>query len=109
MTTTRDEYKKIRRQKSFTSIIDAMLTAQNHKCNICSRKLYEYERVPYTHSSYLYEKGMPLYGMARSEVIERSIYEVDHIIPISRGGTNSRQNLQILCRSCNARKGSRVC
>lgn len=34
--------------------------------------------------------------------------EFDHIIPLSRGGATSAGNLQILCRSCNRTKGSRI-
>ena len=30
--------------------------------------------------------------------------EVDHIVPVSRGGTNEIDNLQMLCKSCNASK-----
>ena len=30
--------------------------------------------------------------------------EVDHIVALSCGGSNDRSNLQLLCRSCNARK-----
>ena len=30
--------------------------------------------------------------------------EVDHIVALSRGGTNAMDNLQSLCRSCHSRK-----
>lgn len=31
--------------------------------------------------------------------------ELDHIVPLAKGGTNCLDNLQILCHDCNHRKG----
>lgn len=33
---------------------------------------------------------------------------LDHIYPWSRGGPDTEDNLRVLCRSCNLRKGARV-
>lgn len=38
----------------------------------------------------------------------RSHLEVDHIVPVSKGGTGDRANLQALCRKCNRIKRSRI-
>ena len=35
------------------------------------------------------------------------VFEVDHVIPQSRGGTDHFENLQLLCSHCNRLKGDR--
>jgi len=34
--------------------------------------------------------------------------EYDHILPRSKGGSNTVENIQLLCRQCNLKKGNRI-
>jgi 5-methylcytosine-specific restriction endonuclease McrA len=38
---------------------------------------------------------------------EDSILTIDHVVPVSKGGANTMENVQILCYTCNRRKGNR--
>lgn len=57
----------------------------------------------------------------RQEIFERDCYtcvncgstekeslEIDHIMPISKGGKTEPDNLQTLCHDCNFRKGNDI-
>lgn len=35
-------------------------------------------------------------------------YHIDHIIPVTRGGMNDPSNLQLLCPTCNRKKGNKT-
>lgn len=37
----------------------------------------------------------------------REIYHIDHIVPVSKGGSSWPENLQILCPPCNLSKGAK--
>lgn len=34
-------------------------------------------------------------------------YEIDHIMPVAKGGTNDRRNIQLTCAKCNRTKSAR--
>jgi hypothetical protein len=42
------------------------------------------------------------------ECRSRGRLEFDHIIPVSRGGSNTARNIELRCEPCNRRKGARV-
>lgn len=42
------------------------------------------------------------------ECSSQSYLEYDHIIPFSRGGASTVDNVQILCRGCNSKKSDRI-
>lgn len=64
----------------------------------------------------LYNVNVKLWQQIRKKVFKRDAYtcvycgrvggklEVDHIVPISRGGTNEMSNLATACRRCNRQK-----
>ena len=43
-----------------------------------------------------------------SECENEKDLQFDHIIPFSQGGSNNEQNIQILCSSCNMKKGNKI-
>jgi 5-methylcytosine-specific restriction endonuclease McrA len=47
-------------------------------------------------------------GKHRSDLNRRDCLTRDHVKPISRGGTNTWDNVVTACTKCNARKGNRL-
>ncbi|MBD2742334.1 HNH endonuclease signature motif containing protein [Coleofasciculus sp. FACHB-1120] len=42
------------------------------------------------------------------ELVFNFPFEVEHIVPLYRGGADAEFNLALACRSCNLRKGTRI-
>ena len=49
--------------------------------------------------------GIVCKGCGRSFPMD--IMQVDHIVPVSRGGKDNPSNLRLLCPTCNRRKGTK--
>lgn len=45
-------------------------------------------------------------GWCGASLVNRE-FEIDHIVPLRRGGENTPQNLAVVCQSCNRRKGDK--
>jgi 5-methylcytosine-specific restriction endonuclease McrA len=52
-----------------------------------------------------FERRFPKGGYGHYTPIEGVFLSIDHIHPKSKGGTNDRPNLRVLCTVCNTRKG----
>jgi 5-methylcytosine-specific restriction endonuclease McrA len=56
----------------------------------------------------VFERDKGICGIC-GELVERDNFQVDHVIPISRGGASMYDNVQVTHRICNQRKGARIC
>lgn len=66
------------------------------------------DRVKYGVLLDAWDDDAPGYRCARCGAYEadRKNMHVDHKIPLARGGSNDRSNLEALCRTCNLGKGA---
>lgn len=84
-------------------------------CNVLSGMLNQFEDVKTEKS----KKRTPISAKTRMRVLDRDNYtcqhcgktigdgvklHIDHIKPLSKGGSNSENNLQVLCSECNLAK-----
>jgi hypothetical protein len=48
------------------------------------------------------------YGGRCAECGSDQYLEFDHIIPVAKGGSNSEENVELLCRRCNSKKSDKI-
>lgn len=54
------------------------------------------------------EKGKLILNLFTLKGDREVMMTIDHIIPLSKGGKDSRFNLQTMCFECNVRKGNKI-
>ena len=70
-------------------------------------RLLSYVRVPYRNAVALNRRSVFLRDNHRCQYCGATAENIDHVVPRSRGGTHSWDNVVAACRPCNARKEDR--
>ena len=62
------------------------------------------ERIPYNLRRMIIERDGLRCVYCDLDLIDKEVH-IDHVIPESKGGTTTFDNLQVTCRKCNLEKG----
>ena len=83
------------RQSTHTRPIVWQEIAENFgmKCALCGSEVDP-------HDTWITSNGRRCFG--------RKYPTVDHIVPLKHGGTDTLDNVQLLCKHCNSSKGARI-
>lgn len=74
-----------------TSMVRRVMREENYTCATCGVVGFQ--------------RRFPKGGYGHYTETPGVFLSIDHISPKSRGGTNDRENLRVLCTICNTRKG----
>ncbi|MFT3894078.1 MAG: HNH endonuclease [Anaerolineales bacterium] len=66
--------------------------------------IYERQQIPDDVKMFVWQRDGGRCVKCRSQVN----LEYDHIIPVSKGGSNTARNIQLLCENCNRAKGANL-
>lgn len=81
-----------------------ILAEQNHRCHYCRRFVVAIQSIP----DYLRLKKKDPYRIyfrtLEGDVRHALIATIDHVVPLSKNGSNKRENLVAACRRCNLRR-----
>lgn len=71
-------------------------------------RLRRFVRVPYARRVPLTRRAVFARDAGRCQYCARRAENLDHVVPRSRGGTHTWENVVASCRRCNTRKGNRT-
>jgi 5-methylcytosine-specific restriction endonuclease McrA len=71
-------------------------------------RLRRYVRVPYRRRIALSRRAVFARDLNRCQYCGDGAENLDHVVPRSRGGTHTWENVVAACRPCNTRKGNRT-
>lgn len=71
-------------------------------------RLRTFIKVPYSRRVPLNRRAVFVRDGHRCQYCGRSAENLDHVVPRSRGGTHTWENVVACCRRCNTRKGNRL-
>jgi 5-methylcytosine-specific restriction endonuclease McrA len=71
-------------------------------------RLVHYVRVPFRATAPLSRRAVFARDHHRCQYCSRPAENIDHVVPRSRGGPHTWENVVASCRSCNARKEDRL-
>jgi 5-methylcytosine-specific restriction endonuclease McrA len=71
-------------------------------------RLRRYVRVPYRRRIALSRRAVFARDLNRCQYCGDGAENLDHVVPRSRGGTHTWENVVAACRTCNTRKGNRT-
>jgi len=82
----------------------AVINRDNKKCQYCEK---EATHISSDGATVYIEEGCV--GVRENDENNNFIpFEIDHIVPISAGGSNDTENLALSCRQCNRGKGVKI-
>lgn len=69
--------------------------------------IYNRDKFTCQHCNLVFD--VPYYWDGESAILQDGEFlEIDHVIPLAKGGSDSLDNKQALCRKCNNKKGSKI-
>lgn len=71
-------------------------------------RLLHYVKVPYHAGTALNRRAVFVRDGGRCQYCNNAAESIDHVVPRSRGGTHTWENVVAACRPCNSRKRDRL-